>query len=96
MALTLAPQTRPLRLPGLLGAGLKTLLLLIAALGPGPGAHEQAIPAAQVPPLAFVALQRQFPQAHNVKWKRAQGWYKASYTQSQAHRLVRFDANGDM
>jgi hypothetical protein len=32
----------------------------------------------------------------HVKWKRAQGWYQASYTQNQAYRLVRFNPNGDV
>ena len=66
------------------------------ALGPGLTAHAQAILPAQVPPLAFEALQQLYPQARNVKWKRAQGWYQASYTQSQTYRLVRFDTNGDV
>ena len=90
------PQSSSRRLPGRVGASLKTLLLLVMALGPGSAAHAQAISAAQVPPLAFVALQQLYPQARNVKWKRAQGWYQASYTQSQTYRLVRFDTNGDV
>ena len=75
---------------------MKTFLLLIAALLLGPAGHTQAIPDAQVPPLAFVALQELYPQARNVKWKRAQGWYQASYAQSQGYRLVRFNLNGDV
>ena len=71
------------------------LLFFVALLG-GPASHAQAIPADQVPPLAFVALQALYPQARNVKWKRAQGWYQASYSQSQTHRLVRFNPNGDV
>ncbi len=75
---------------------MKTLFLLIATLVLGPAGHAQAIPDAQVPPLAFVALQELYPQARNVKWKRAQGWYQASYTQSRSYRLVRFNLNGDV
>ena len=75
---------------------MKTFLLLFAALLWGPAAHAQAIADAQVPPLAFAALQQRYPQARNVKWKKAQGWYQASYTQSQVRRLVRFNPNGDV
>ena len=75
---------------------MKTPLLLFAVLLLGPALRAQSIPDAQVPPLAFVALQQQYPQARNVKWKRAQGWYQASYTQSQVRRLVRFNPNGDV
>ena len=74
---------------------MKILLLLVALLQ-GLASSAQAIPDAQVPPLAFLALQMQYPQARNVKWKRAQGWYQASYTQRQAYRLVRFNPNGDV
>jgi len=70
-------------------------LLLFAALLWGQASHAQAIAADQVPPLAFVALQELYPQARNVKWKKAQGWYQASYSQSQVRRLVRFNPNGD-
>ena len=56
----------------------------------------QAIAEAQVPPLAFVALQQRYPQARDVKWKRAQGWYQANYSQYQIHHLARFDINGDV
>jgi hypothetical protein len=75
---------------------MKSMLLLVATLIPGPASYAQAIADAQVPPLAFAALQELYPQAQNVKWKRAKGWYQASYTQSQTHRLVRFDTNGDV
>ncbi len=70
--------------------------MLGAALMPALGAHAQAIPDAQVPPLAHVALQQLYPQAREVKWKRTQGWYQASYTQGLARRLVRFNLNGDV
>ncbi len=75
---------------------MKTLLLLVALLWGPAAAPAQAIADAQVPPLAFVALQMQYPQARNVHWKRAQGWYQASYLHNETHRLVRFDANGDV
>jgi hypothetical protein len=75
---------------------MKTLLVLFAALLLAHASPAQAIPDAQVPPLAFVALQQHYPQARNVKWKKAQDWYQASYTQSQVRRLVRFNPNGDV
>jgi hypothetical protein len=75
---------------------MKTLLLLFVALMLRQAALAQAIPNDQVPPLAFLALQQLYPQARQVKWKRAQGWYQASYSQNQAYRLVRFNPNGDV
>ena len=75
---------------------MKILPLFFAAVALGPAAHAQAVADALVPPLAFVALQQQYPQARHVQWKRTQGWYQASYTQNQTHRLVRFDTNGDV
>ena len=75
---------------------MKTFLLLLAASLWGLVAQAQAISDAQVPPLAFVALQKQYPEARHVKWKRVQDWYQASYTQGQAFRLVRFSPNGDV
>ena len=75
---------------------MKTFLLLFAALLLAPVVRAQAISADQVPPLAFVALQELYPQARNVKWKKTQGWYQASYSQSQVRRLVRFNPNGDV
>ncbi|OGX88870.1 hypothetical protein [Hymenobacter glacialis] len=72
------------------------LLLLLAFLLWGPAGRAQSIPPAQVPPLTFVALQQLYPQAREVKWKRSQGWYQASYSQNQTQHLVRFDANGDV
>lgn len=75
---------------------MKIPLLLFAALLLGYSSHAQFISTDQVPPLAFVALQELYPQAQNVKWKKAQGWYQASYSQSQARRLVRFNPNGDV
>ncbi|MET4072844.1 hypothetical protein [Hymenobacter sp. UYCo722] len=75
---------------------MKTFFLLFVANSWGLASHAQAIPDAQVPPLAFLALQQQYPQARNVKWKRTQGWYQASYTQNQVRRLVRFSPEGDV
>ncbi len=43
-----------------------------------------------------MALQKLYPQARNVKWKRAQRWYQASYTQSRVYQLVRFSMKGDV
>ncbi|OGX85224.1 hypothetical protein BEN47_02585 [Hymenobacter lapidarius] len=73
-----------------------SLLLLLVFLLWGPAGRAQAIPGDEVPPLTFVALQQLYPEARQVKWKRTQGWYQASYTQNQTQHLVRFDANGDV
>ena len=59
-------------------------------------AHAQLITSDLVPPLAFVALQRHYPLARKVQWKRTQGLYQASFTQSQAVQLVRFSPDGDV
>ncbi|WBA44152.1 hypothetical protein [Hymenobacter canadensis] len=75
---------------------MKISLLLFAALLWAPALHAQALPDAQVPPLAFVALQQLYPQARNVKWRKVRTGYQASYMQSQTRRLVRFSANGDV
>jgi hypothetical protein len=75
---------------------MKILLLFFAALALGPAAHAQALADAQVPPLPYVAMQRQYPQARQVTWRQFQGWYQASYAQGPARRLVRFNLNGDV
>lgn len=75
---------------------MKIPLLLFVFLWWALASHAQSIPTDQVPPLAFVTLQQLYPQAREVKWKRAQGWYQASYTQSNVRRLVRFSSNGDV
>ncbi len=72
------------------------LPFLLAVILWGPAGHAQAIAEAQVPPLTFVALQTLFPEAREVKWKRTQGWYQASYAQNQTRHFVRFDAYGDV
>ncbi|WP_125916984.1 hypothetical protein [Hymenobacter coccineus] len=86
------PRPNP---PGRVSVGLKTLLLG-ALLLPGRAVHAQTMPDAEVPPLAYVALQQQYPQARHVTWRRVQDWYQASYTQGPARRLVRFSINGDV
>ena len=43
-----------------------------------------------------MALQELCPQARNVKWKKIQGWYQASYSQSRFRRLVRVNPNGNV
>ena len=75
---------------------MKTYLFLFAAIPWCQAVHAQAIPTYEVPPLAFAALQKFYPQARDVKWKKAQGWYQASYSQSQTHRLVRFSTKGEV
>jgi hypothetical protein len=73
-----------------------TLWLLVAALVPSQVLRAQAMAVEDVPPLAFGAMFQLYPQARQVTWRRFQGWYQASYTQSQARRLVRFSSNGDV
>jgi|GEM_PF-2075792 len=75
---------------------MKKLVLLAVSILLASTAMAQPISAEQVPPLAFVALQQHYPQAQNVRWKRAQGWYQASYSQNAAQRLVRFSDSGDV
>jgi hypothetical protein len=75
---------------------MKNFVLLFTTLLWGQALCAQALLDAQIPPLAFVALQRLYPQARNVKWRKAQSWYQASYTQHQTYRLVRFSTNGDV
>jgi len=71
-------------------------LLLWLVLGPGQAAHAQAMAAADVPPLAYGAMFRQYPQARQITWRRFQAWYQASYTQGPGRRLVRFSSDGDV
>ncbi|MDO7850426.1 hypothetical protein [Hymenobacter convexus] len=75
---------------------MKTFLLLCAALLLAGGSQAQLISPDRVPPLAFVALQQHYPLATQVRWKRTQGLYQASFTQSQAVQLVRFSNDGDV
>jgi hypothetical protein len=37
-----------------------------------------------------------YPLARQVKWRRVQEWYQASYTQRQTYRLVRFTTAGEV
>ncbi|MDB5267792.1 MAG: hypothetical protein JWP58_832 [Hymenobacter sp.] len=75
---------------------MKTIVLLCAALLLAGSSQAQLISPDQVPPLAFVALQQHYPQATQVQWKKTQGLYQASFTQSQAQQLVRFSDDGDV
>ncbi|MFD1470222.1 hypothetical protein ACFQ48_18490 [Hymenobacter caeli] len=74
----------------------KLLWVLGVALLPGQAVHAQALAAENVPPLAFGAMFRQYPQARHITWRRVQNWYQASYTQGPTRRLVRFSSNGDV
>lgn len=75
---------------------MKPILLLSAALLLASGSHAQLIGPEEVPPLAFVALQQQYPLATQVRWKRTQGLYQVSFSQSAGQQFVRFTSNGDM
>ncbi|MDB5234719.1 MAG: hypothetical protein JWR44_1712 [Hymenobacter sp.] len=75
---------------------MKTLALLCAALLLAGGSHAQLITPDLVPPLAFAALQQHYPLATRVQWKKTQGLYQASFTQSRAVQLVRFNNDGDV
>jgi hypothetical protein len=74
----------------------KILLLLLATLAPAHGLQAQTIAEENVPPLAFGAMLQLYPQARQVKWRRVQEWYQASYTQRQTYRLVRFTTTGEV
>ena len=75
---------------------MKTLFLLGAALLLAGGSHAQFISPDLVPPLAFVALQQQYPHATQVRWKKTQGLYQASFSQGPDQQAVRFTDNGDV
>ena len=75
---------------------MKTLLWLCAALLLAGGSHAQLISSDLVPPLAFVALQQQYPHATKVQWKKTQGLYQASFNQDQDQQFIRFSDNGDV
>ena len=75
---------------------MKTLFLLCAALLLAGRSHAQLISSELVPPLAFVALQQQYPLATKVQWKKTQGLYQASFNQGAAQQLVRFTDGGDV
>ena len=75
---------------------MKTLFLLCAALLLAGSSHAQLIGSDLVPPLAFVALQQQYPLATKVQWKKTQGLYQASFSQGQGQQLVRFNDRGDV
>ena len=75
---------------------MKTFLLLCAALVLAGSSHAQLISPDQVPPLAFVALQQQYPHATRVQWKRTQGLYQVSFNQGPVQQFVRFTENGDV
>jgi hypothetical protein len=75
---------------------MKTLLLLCAALLLACGSQAQLLSPNQVPPLAFVALQQQYPLATQVQWKRTQGLYQVSFSQGSGQQFVRFTTTGDM
>jgi hypothetical protein len=94
--MTLAQPLPPCGIATYLFASAKILLLLFVALAPRQGLHAQAIAEENVPPLAFGAMLQLYPQARQVKWRRFQDWYQASYTQSQTYRLVRFNASGEV
>lgn len=100
---TPAPDDRPgfLPAPPQLGKlppfpAMKALLLLCALFLVAGAGHAQLITPDLVPPLAFVALQQQYPLAREVQWKKTQGLYQARFTQSQAVQLVRFRTDGDV
>jgi hypothetical protein len=75
---------------------MKALLMLSTTLLLASSGHAQLITPDLVPPLAFLALQQQYPLATKVQWKRTQGLYQASYTQGAGQQFVRFTINGDV
>ena len=75
---------------------MKTLFLLWAALLLSGSSRAQLIGPDQVPPLAFAALQQQYPLATQVQWKRTQGLYQVSFSQGPSQHFVRFTVDGDV
>ena len=82
--------------PKLAVRAMKTPFLLCAALLLASDSYAQLIGPDQVPPLAFVALQQQYPGANKVQWKKTQGLYQASFNQGKGQQSVRFTDNGDL
>ena len=75
---------------------MKTVLLLCATLlRAGAGLAQQITPDL-VPPLAFVALQEQYPHAAHVRWAKTHGLYEARFTIGQAPQAVRFRSSGEV
>ena len=72
------------------------LLLLCAAQLLARGSQAQLLSPSQVPPLAFVALQQQYPLATQVQWRRTQGLYQVSFSQGAGQQFARFTTTGDM
>lgn len=74
--------------------------LLVAALlllAGSARAQTKPIRPDQVPPLAFVALQTQFPQARQVQWELALGpLYRANFTRNDTRQAAFFSKNGDL
>lgn len=76
---------------------MRTFLVLSAALLLSGSTHAQLIGPEQVPPLAFLALQQQYPLATKVQWKKTQGLYQVSFGQGQGGpQFVRFTHAGDV
>lgn len=75
---------------------MKKLLLLCAALLLALGSQAQLLSPSQVPPLAFVALQQQYPLATQVQWRRTQGLYQVSFSQGAGQQFARFTTTGDI
>ena len=75
---------------------MKTLLLFCAAQLLAGSSSAQLITSGEVAPLAFVALQQQYPLATKVQWKRTQGLYQASFSERKGQQFVRFTINGDV
>lgn len=77
---------------------MKSPLLVVALLLAGSArAQTKPIRPDQVPPLAFVALQKQFPLARQVQWELAAGaLYRANFTQDHTRRAALFSKDGDL
>ena len=75
---------------------MKTALFLCATLlRAGAGLAQQITPDL-VPPLAFVALQEQYPLAAHVRWAKTHGLSEARFTIGQAPQAIRFGSGGDV
>lgn len=49
-----------------------------------------------MPPLAFAALQKHFPDAREVKWEQSYGWYRANFRRAHTQQAALFSDYGNL
>ncbi|GAB3300250.1 hypothetical protein ACFQT0_29490 [Hymenobacter humi] len=75
---------------------MKTILLLCGILVHSIVGLAQQIPSEEVPPLAFLALQKQYPAASKVQWNRIHGLYEVHFVVGDDEHELRYRDNGDL